>query len=155
VAAPAWAPKAARVLVVLIGIDLALQLITGLLTYYYSNGTGFIPGFPSSNFPSYVLHWANGDLLGLLAIVSLIVVALTRNYPNLVIALIVLLAIGGAGVAGMMFISSTPNPDSDAAAMGAAFVVAAAANGFLSYRLRREARAAREPGPVAPATTGA
>jgi hypothetical protein len=146
-AAPAWTRTAQRIVLPLAGLDLTLQYIAGLMTNAYAPAAGFTQ---NTDFGWYDLHWTNGYVLGILMIITLVVVGLSRNYRNLAAAAIAFVAVVVAAFAGMAFVNTTPNPPTATAVMGLAFLVAFAALMALSFR----AMATRErppPTPVEPA----
>lgn len=130
-APPTWVGKAQRVLVPLASIDLAIQYILGILTNAYAPGGGFTQ---NTDFGVYDGHWTNGEVLGVLLIVMVIVVALSRDRPALGMAVVSLIAVVIAGFAGMAFVNATPNPPSATVTMGLAFLVAFGAQQALLFR---------------------
>ena len=132
VAAPSWAPRAQRLLVPLVSVDLALQYIFGILTSAYAPVTGFQA---STDFGAYDAHAINGYLLGVLMIVTIAVIALTRDRANLGISIVAFLAVLVAGVAGMAFVNTQPNPALATVTMGLAFLVAFGASQALAFRV--------------------
>ena len=133
-AGPGWAPKAQRILVALVGADLVVQYVAGMLTSAYAPAAGFTD---STDFAAYDVHWMNGYVLGILLIVTLVVIARTRNYPNLAIAIVTFAAFLTAAVAGQIFVGAVPNPPYATVLMSVAFLVAFGANMALSFRLMR------------------
>lgn len=147
--APAWTSKAQKVLIPLAGFDLAVQYVAGILTNAYAPSGGFTD---NTSFGWYDLHSANGFLLGFLLIGVMVVVGLTRQYPNLALAVIAFIAMLVASIAGMAFVGATPNPPIASATMGIAFLVAFGAMMMLGVRIRMPMGRA-EPAPAMPTTS--
>ncbi len=116
-----WPYRALRVLIPIAGILLVIQYIAGLYTNAYAPANGFTN---NTAFPAINLHYVNGDVLGVVAIIVLIVAAFTRQIRFIGLSVVMLAAILTAGFAGMAFVSSTPNPPVDTVIMGIAFLVA-------------------------------
>lgn len=145
-AAPAWVPKVQRVLVPLVSADLTIQYILGLLTNAYAPTAGFTQ---NTDFGVYDGHWTNGEILGVLMIVSIVIVALRRDRPALGMSILAFLAVLVAGIAGMAFVNATPNPPGATVTMGLAFLVAFGAQQALLFRTFMSSGAA-PPAPGAP-----
>lgn len=119
--APAWPHKALRVLVPVTGLLLVVQYLLGLWTNAYAPAAGFTS---NSSFPSLDWHYNIGFALGILGLLVVIVAAFTRRAPYIGFALLLFAGIAIAGVAGMRFVNSAPNPPLDAVLMGVGFLVA-------------------------------
>jgi hypothetical protein len=143
--APAWTTRTLGVLVPLVALDLVVQYIAGLGTNAYAPAAGFTM---NTDFGIYDLHWDNGFLLGILVILLLIVAGLSRQVRSLVPAVVAFLAVLVAGIAGMNFVNTTPNPPGATIAMGLAWLVAFGAV-MTMFRFQRGAMWA--PPPAAPA----
>jgi len=140
-AAPRWTSRALSILGPLVAIDLVIQYIAGLGTNAYAP-TAFTS---NSDYGWLDVHWDNGYFLGLLCIVLVLVAALSRQGRNIGSALVILAAVLVAGVAGMAFVRTSPNPPSATITMGLAFLVAFGAAISFMIRLMRP-RAQPDPG---------
>jgi hypothetical protein len=121
VTAPAWTSKAQKVLLPLVALDLVIQYIAGALTNAYAPAAGFNQ---NTSFGVYDVHWLNGYVLGVLLIVTLIVVALSRQHRNLAIVVVSFIGFLSAAVSGMAYINSSPNNPVDTSIMAISFLVA-------------------------------
>ncbi|MCI4332434.1 MAG: hypothetical protein L3K01_01695 [Thermoplasmata archaeon] len=119
--APAWPHKALRILVPVTGLLLVAQYLLGLWTNAYAPASGFTS---NSSFPSLDWHYNIGFALGILGLLVVIVAAFTRKVPFIGLAIVLFVGIAIAGVEGMRFVNSTPNPPVDAVLMGVGFLVA-------------------------------
>jgi hypothetical protein len=151
VAAPSWTSKALRVLVPVVGIDLVVQYIAGVLTNAYAPAGGFTD---STDFGVYDLHGLNGYALGIVLLATLVVVGLSRQYLHLGLVAVAFAGSLTAAVAGLAFVGATPNPPAATTLLGAAFLVAFVPIQFLAFRLMKSAPPAPPPygaGPAPPA----
>ena len=146
---PAWAAKAQRILVPLLVLDLAIQYIAGILTNAYGPAGGFTD---STSFPYYDVHWDNGVLLGILALVTLIVVALNRNPRFIGTMAVAFVAIVVAAVEGMRYVHTSPNDPVATSVMGISFLVAIGAVQGLNFLVMRERPSSPPTTPVPPTT---
>jgi hypothetical protein len=110
-----------RILIPIAGLLLVVQYVAGLYTNAYSPASGFTS---NTAFPALNLHYTVGMTLGILAILVVIVSAFTRQMAYIGLSVVVLAAILVAGIAGMAFVGTTPNPPVDTVIMGSAFLVA-------------------------------
>jgi glyoxylase I family protein len=98
-----------------------VQYLLGLGTNVYGPATGFTEN--SSN-PWLNAHYTNGDVLFLVSVVSIVLAALSRVWrllgPSVALTVSVLLA----GLFGMAYVGTTPNPPIDSYAMGVMFLFA-------------------------------
>jgi hypothetical protein len=144
--ASAWPHKALRILVPVTGLLLVVQYLLGLWTNAYAPSSGFTD---NTSFPSLDWHYNIGFALGILAVLVLILAALTRRIPYVGFAVLLLVGVAVAGISGMGFVHTMPNPPVDAVVMGIGFLVAfwaSLALGWFSMGVGRMGR--REPGPT-------
>ncbi|MCI4341811.1 MAG: hypothetical protein L3K11_05525 [Thermoplasmata archaeon] len=132
-AVPTWPGKALKVLLPVTGLLLVVQYIAGLWTNAYAPAGGFSS---NSSFPALDLHWTLGQVLGVLSIILVVVALFSRRVDFVVPAIVILASVIVAGLAGMAFVSSTPNPPSATVEMGVAFLVAFATTVSFGMRLR-------------------
>ena len=125
-----WPQRTLRVLIPIAGILLVIQYVAGLLTNAYGPSAGFTD---NTSFPALNLHYLNGDFLGVVAIIVVVVAAFTRQVRFIALSVVMLAAILVAGIAGMAFVSSTPNNPVDTVLMGVAFLVAFWAQLLLAF----------------------
>jgi hypothetical protein len=118
---PTWPLRALQITSVITTAALVVQYIAGLLTNAYAPASGFTS---NSDWWAINLHWTFGYVLGVLAIILVIVAALTRRGLYIALAVVTLLGVLAAGFAGMAFVSSTPNAPIYSVEMGVAFLVA-------------------------------
>jgi hypothetical protein len=118
---PAWPHKALRILLPVTGLLLVVQYLLGLWTNAYAPASGFTS---NSSFPSLDWHYNIGFALGILGLLVVIVAAFSRKLPYIGFAVLLFAGIAVAGVAGMRFVNSTPNPPVDTVLMGVGFLVA-------------------------------
>jgi hypothetical protein len=133
----------------LAGVEMILlvtQYFLGLWTNVYA------PAMFTSNssFPSLDWHYNIGYILFLVGLVGLIVAAFARDWRVVLGAVVVVVAVYGAGYFGAAFVSSSPNDPADSFGMGAMFLVALFAD---SATLMFAGRARRRMAAPAPATT--
>ena len=121
VPAPAWSEKVLRILVPITGIALVTQYILGLWTNAYAPSGGFTS---NSSFPSLDWHYNIGFTLGALGLLTVVIAAVSRRVPSIVLAIVMFVGIALAGVAGMKFVSSSPNDPIFSVAMGLGFLIA-------------------------------
>ena len=147
---PAWAAKAQRILVPLVVLDLAVQYIAGILTSAYAPAGGFTD---TTSFAYYDAHSLNGMVLGVLALVALIVIAINRNPRFIGMMAVGFVAIVVAALEGMRFVGTTPNDPVATSVMGIAFLVSIGAVQALNFLVMREApgRPPATPVPTTPA----
>ncbi|HEV2429275.1 MAG TPA: hypothetical protein VGV64_05450 [Thermoplasmata archaeon] len=118
--APTWPSKALLVLVPIQGFLLAVEYLLGMWTNLYAP-SAFTD---STSFPSLDWHYTNGYVLGVVAILTVVLAALSRKVPYLVLGLVALGAILGAGLSGQAFVGSAPNNPIDSFSMSLAFLFA-------------------------------
>ncbi len=120
-ASPAWSSKGLRVLLPISGLLLVLQYGLGLWTNAYAPASGFTG---STSFAAYSAHIAVGFLLGLFVLLVLVFALLTKEPRTIVLSAVLFVSVAIAGVAGHLFVSTTPNPPIESVVMGLAFLVA-------------------------------
>ncbi len=103
----------------IVTVDLTIQYSTGVATSVRAPASGFTA---STSFPFYDVHVVNGYVAGGLALVMLVVALLTRRMYLYAPAAIVLAAVAVAGIAGMIFVDSSPNSEIASIVMGSAFL---------------------------------
>ncbi|MFZ0831185.1 MAG: hypothetical protein WCB18_00965 [Thermoplasmata archaeon] len=115
-----WVPRA---LGVLAGITLGLLAVQYLLGLWAS---AYAPAIftTTPNTAAYAGHIALGYLVGVVALVMVIVAVLSKNPRPVAQALVILIAIGLAGIFGRMFVTTTPNDPIYSFGMGVMFLVA-------------------------------
>lgn len=150
-AAPPWAGRALRILVLIASVDLAIQYIAGIATNAYAPSAGFTS---NTDFGIYDLHFENGLLLGVLVLAVLIVAALTREVPSIGMAAVAFVAVLVAAIAGMAYVNSTPNDPLATVTMGLAFLVAFGSLQALMFRVIRPGPSAGAPPSVVPTPSG-
>jgi UDP-N-acetylmuramyl pentapeptide phosphotransferase/UDP-N-acetylglucosamine-1-phosphate transferase len=143
-----WPTKALTALAPLVAIDLVIQYIAGVGTNAYAPVTGFTM---NTAFGIYNVHWLNGFALGILSIVLVIIAVISWQARNIAPAVVSLVAVLVAGIAGMAFVNSTPNPPWATITMGLAFLVAFGAVMGMTFRSRMFSPATGVP----PSETGA
>ena len=121
-APPAWSTTALRYLAPVLVLLLIVEASLG----GWTNVTGPATFTTSTQFPALMGHEGLGYLLGVLALVTLVAAAAARRVPNLIHAVLIVVGVGGAGVAGREFIQTASNPPADSALMALMFVVALA-----------------------------
>jgi hypothetical protein len=68
-------------------------------------------------------------------IITIVVIALTRDRVNLGISVVAFLSVLVAAIAGMAFVHNQPNPAIDSVIMGVAFLFAFGASQALTFRV--------------------
>ncbi|MGA9839845.1 MAG: hypothetical protein WBF81_02350 [Thermoplasmata archaeon] len=141
----ARAQLALRITILVTVLLLVVQYVLGLWTSAYA------PSSFTSNtsLPSLEGHLAVGYALGVVSLLALVFAGLTREVRVIVPAFALLLAVGLAGVFGMMFVRTTPNDPLDSVGMGIMFLVALGAAFNMAYYLRSRPASAPTPPPVA------
>jgi hypothetical protein len=130
----AWSTTALRVLVPIVGLLLVVQYVLGLLTNAYAPAAGFT----SNSTGNYLdAHYSVGYILGILALLIFVVACFTRRARVIVLALVVLLGVVGAGLEGMHYVSTTPNDPTATVGMGLLFLIAFGAAMMLARTLYR------------------
>jgi hypothetical protein len=119
--APKWPLTALRFLAPIVLLILIAQYLLGLWTNLYAPAAGF-----TSNSSSLALDWHYnlGFILGIVSILSIVLAALTRRLPLVILSVILFVGVFVAGMAGGSYVNSTPNPSSDSFLMGAMFLLA-------------------------------
>jgi len=145
----AWALKALKILVPVTALLLIIQYIAGLGTNVYAPAAGFNG---NSDFGWLDLHYATGDVLGLVSIVLVIVAVFTARGPLIGTSAGILVSVLVAGFAGSAFINTSPNNPLDSLLMGIAFLFAFGATISLGFRVMwaSGSRTATPPPPAAP-----
>jgi uncharacterized membrane protein YkgB len=118
---PTWSLRALQITSVVTTAGLVVQYIAGLLTNAYAPASGFTT---NSDWWAINIHWTFGYVLGILAIILVIVAALTRRGRYVALAVVTLLGVIAAGFAGMAFVASTPNAPIYSVEMGVSFLIA-------------------------------
>jgi len=136
--------RALRLWTVVSMAGLIFQYIAGLLTNAYSPSSGFTN---NTDYWAINWHWTFGYALGVIALVLLVLSALTRRGAYIVLAAVTFAGVASAGVFGMLFVNSSPNAPVYSIAMGVAFLVSFSANFLLSGMMMMGDRAT----PAAPA----
>ncbi|MCI4335753.1 MAG: hypothetical protein L3K17_00945 [Thermoplasmata archaeon] len=134
---PEWPLTALRYLGPALVILLLAQYFLGLWTNVYAPATGFTS---NSSSPALDWHYNIGFALGILAILTIVIAALSRQLPLIGTSVVLFLAVLVAGIAGSAFVGSTPNPPSASFWMGAMFLVAFGASMGLTARTWMAAR---------------
>jgi hypothetical protein len=119
--APRWPLTALRFLAPIILLVLIAQYLLGLWTNLYAPPAGFTS---NSSSPALDWHYNLGFILGIASILSIVLAALTRRLPLVVLSIILFVGVLVAGMAGGSFVSSTPNASGDSFLMGAMFLLA-------------------------------
>ena len=125
-----WPFRTLKVLIPIAGILLVVQYVAGLYTSAYSPASGFTD---NSAFPALNLHYTVGMILGILAIIVVIISAFTRQVRYIGLSVVMVAAILTAGIAGIAYVSSTPNPPVATVIMGISFLVAFWADVALAF----------------------
>ena len=118
---PTWSLRALQITSVITTALLVVQYIAGLLTNAYAPASGFTS---NSSWWALNIHYTVGMVLGILAIILVIVAALTRRGLYIALAVVTLVGVLAAGFAGMAFVGSSPNAPIYSVEMGVAFLVA-------------------------------
>jgi len=143
-----WPSQAIRYLAPILLLLLVAEYFLGLWVNLYAPAPGFTS---STQLPALIGHYDIGYLLGLLALVAVIFTALSRHVPHIVLAVLVLVGVAVAGIAGGDFVRTSPNPSGASLLMGAMFLVALIGALGLTAMTWMPMRAA-PPSPMAPAS---
>jgi hypothetical protein len=137
--------KTLWILVPLVSLDLVVQYIAGLGTNVYAPPNGFTM---NTDFGFYDVHFLNGDVLGILSIILVIVAVFSRQIRNVAPSVVILASVIIAGFAGMAFANTTPNPPTLSLTMGIAFLVAFGTAISFMFRMRVSAAPGGGPPPT-------
>ena len=115
---------------------LVIQYLTGLWTSVYAP----IQFTASSSYPPLLAHYGAGYALGLVALIIVVLAALSHQRRLLAPALGLIVGVVLAAVFGMGFVRSAPNDPADSFLMGLFFLVAFGAAMNIAFSLMRSAR---------------
>lgn len=137
-APPAWTNTALKVLLPLTAVFGVAQYVLGLLTNAYAPSSGFTS---NTSFNYLDAHYNVGFTLGALSILLVIVAGFTRQPRTIALSVVGFLGILVAGLAGMAFVNTQPNPPNASVLMGVGFLVAFWALSMLGMSLMLAGRA--------------
>jgi hypothetical protein len=116
-----WPFQALGVLVPILGLLLVIQYLAGLWTNAYAPANGFTS---NTAYTALNLHYLVGFILGVLVLLVVAVAAFTRRAGFLGLAVVAAVSVWVAGIAGQMFVGTTPNNPTYSVSMGVAFLIA-------------------------------
>ncbi|HEV2519415.1 MAG TPA: hypothetical protein VGX00_02175 [Thermoplasmata archaeon] len=126
---------------------LTVQYVAGLLANAYAPSNGFTE---NTDYWQLNLHWDFGYVLGALALILLIVAALTRKRTFIGLSTVTFAGVLSAAIFGMLYVRSTPNDPLFTVAMGFSFLVAFTSNFILTRFALPPSPAATSPIPTSP-----
>jgi hypothetical protein len=125
-----WVPGALFYLVGITLVLLVVQYLLGIWTNAYAPGM-FSPS--NRSFAPLGFHVIVGYLVGIVAVMMLIVAALSKHPRYIGQSVGVVVGIGLAGLFGMLYVDSTPNDPAYSFGMGLMFLIAFGACAALAY----------------------
>lgn len=143
-------PGVGRALAAVTGVTI-LALVAEYLLGLWTNLYGPSAFTRSTSYPALAAHYGLGYALFVLAILVVVLAALSHRRRALVPAVVLLVAVALAGFFGAAFVRSSPNDPIDSFAMGFMFLVALF-SAFLVAMSRWSRTPAAEPSSPAPAT---
>jgi len=116
-----WPDRVLLILLPVAGLLLVLEYLSGLWTSAYGPSNGFTS---ATSFPPLSLHYAGGYALGVVVVVIALVSLFTGQRRAVLLAVVLAVSVGWAGVSGSLFIRSSPNNPMYSVSMGLAFLIA-------------------------------